>query len=61
MHFQTAVALAADTPTSLLCEAWEVSHEHVADRKSGKSPMTLREAGDLAVLHGLLLEDILSV
>jgi|RhiMetStandDraft_4_1073278.scaffolds.fasta_scaffold93723_1 hypothetical protein len=59
MHFGTAIALARDTPTGALCEAWEVTPEHVASRKSGESPMTLREAGDLAALHGLLLEDIL--
>lgn len=61
MHFGTAIALAAATPTGALCEAWEVTPEYVAGRKSGESPMTLREAGDLAALHGLLLEDVLSV
>jgi hypothetical protein len=59
MHFGTAIALAAATPTGALCEAWEVTPEYVAGRKSGELPMNLREAGDLAALHGLLLQDIL--
>jgi hypothetical protein len=59
MHFGTVIALVNATPTGELCEAWEVTPEHVALRKSGESPMTLREAGDLAALHGLLLEDVL--
>lgn len=61
MHFQTAVSLARATPTTVLCEAWEVTPEYVAGRKSGELPMNLREAGDLAALHGLLLQDVLSV
>ena len=61
MHFGTVISLANATPTGVLCEAWEVSPEDVAARKCGKSPMTLREAGDLAELHGMLLQDILSV
>jgi len=61
MQFQTVVKLAADTPTMALCEAWGATPEYVAERKSAGSPMTLREAGAVAELHGLLLEDILPV
>lgn len=60
MHFATVIALANDTPTGALCEAWEVSPEDVAARKCGDVAMSLREAGDLAELHGLLLQDVLS-
>jgi hypothetical protein len=61
MHFQTAVALAADTPTRKLREVWGVGPEYVTARTRGEVPMNLREAGDLAKLHGLRLEDILGV
>lgn len=60
MHFQAAITLARATPATVLCEVWEATPEHVAGRQSGEMPMNLREAGDLAAWHGLLLEDILS-
>jgi hypothetical protein len=61
MGFESAVELAKATPTSVLCEAWGESPEYVASRKSADRPMSLREAGDLAELHGLTLLDILPV
>lgn len=61
MGFERAVKLANDTPTSVLCEAWGASPEYVASRKRADHPMSLREAGDLAELHGLRLLDVLAV
>lgn len=61
MQFENAYALAADTPATKLCEAWGMC-EGCADRcKHGKRPMTIREAGALAELHGMKLLDILAV
>ena len=59
--FERVTNLAIATPTGVLCEAWGSTPEHVAERKSADSPMTIREAGAVAELHGLLLEDILPV
>lgn len=61
MQFARALELSAATPTSVLCEAWGASPEHVAGRKRGEVPMNLREAGDLAKLHGMNLEDVLPI
>ena len=61
MHFKRAIQLAAATPTGVLCDAWGLSPEDVDARKSERTPLTVREAGSLAELHGLLLQDILSV
>jgi hypothetical protein len=61
MHFEHANRLAASTPVGVLCEAWGTSTSEVAEIKQSKRPMTIREAGALAELHGLKLEDILSV
>lgn len=61
MQFDRAVKLARDTPTSVLCEAWGASPVEVFSRKSGERPMTIREAGALADMHGLKLLDILPV
>jgi hypothetical protein len=61
MRFQGVVELANATPTSVLCEAWGESSDYVASRKRAEHPMTLREAGDLAEVHGLKLLDVLSV
>lgn len=61
MQFERAVALARDTPTTVLCEAWGTSPDVVRGRKKGEHPMTLREAGALAELHGMKLVDVLAV
>ena len=61
MRFQSIVELANATPTSVLCEAWGESPEYVVSRKICEHPMSLREAGDLAEVHGLKLLDILPV
>ena len=61
MRFQSIVELANATPTSVLCEAWGESPEYVASRKICEHPMSLREAGALADVHGLTLLDVLPV
>ena len=61
MRFQRVIELANNTPTSVLCEAWGESPEYVASRQRQEHPLTLKEAGDLAEVHGLTLQDILSV
>lgn len=60
MGFERAVKLANDTPTSVLCEAWSASRDAVDARKRARTPLTIREAGSLAELHGLRLEDVLA-
>lgn len=61
MRFERALELVKATPTSVLCEAWGASPSYVASRKRAEHPMSLREAGDLAELHGMTLPDILAV
>lgn len=61
MQFDRVVGLARDTPTSVLCAAWGASPVEVFSRKSGERPMSLREAGALADVHGLKLLDVLTV
>lgn len=59
MRFQRVLELANNTPSCVLCEAWGASSEDVDARKRARTPLTLREAGSLAELHGLRLEDVL--
>ncbi|GAP53828.1 hypothetical protein AHiyo6_03930 [Arthrobacter sp. Hiyo6] len=61
MGFERVVELANGTPTSVLCEAWGASPEYVTSRKRAEFPMSLREAGDLAEVHGMNLLDVLSL
>lgn len=61
MRFQRVVDLARSTPTSVLCEAWGESPEYVVSRKRAEHSMTLREAGDLAEIHGMTLLDLLAL
>jgi hypothetical protein len=60
MRFERVFELAKATPTSVLCEAWGASDDAVDARKRARTPITIREAGSLAELHGLRLEDILT-
>ena len=60
MHFQNVFKLAADTPSGVLCDAWGVSPREASELIQNKRPMTIREAGALAEVHGLLLEDVLT-
>lgn len=61
MRFQRVVNLANDTPTSVLCEIWGESSDYVESRKRSEHPLSLKEAGDLAEVHGLKLLDVLAV
>lgn len=61
MRFQRVTALANATPTSVLCEVWGESPEYVASRQNSEHPMTVKEAGELAEVHGLKLEGVLGV
>lgn len=61
MQFVGAVDLARGTPSGVLCEAWGATAEYVAEIKRSGRPMTVREAGALAELHGMELLDILSI
>lgn len=53
--------LSTTTPTDALCAAWGATREYVDAHKSADTPISIREAGALAELHGLRLEDILPV
>lgn len=61
MQFELIVSLANATPNGVLCDAWAVDREAVDARTRVKTPLTIREAGSLAELHGLRLEDVLPV
>lgn len=61
MQFERVTELANSTPTGVLCEAWSACPEYVALCKISVRDMTVREAGELAALHGMTLPDILSV
>jgi hypothetical protein len=60
MQFARLAALINNTPTAELCAAWGIDAEDVDARKSERTLLTIREAGSLAELHGLQLEDVLS-
>jgi len=60
MEFKRATELTNATPTTALCRAWGLSPEDVDARKRAETPLTIREAGSLAELHGLRLEDVLT-
>ena len=61
MQFENAYALATDTPAMKLGKAWGMCETCVARCTHGKRPMTIREAGALAEIHGLKLLDILAI
>lgn len=61
MSFKQVINLVNATPTGALCEAWGACPEYVTLCKIGVHNMTVREAGELAALHGLKLPDILAV
>jgi len=60
MQFEQVASLAGKTMTGALCTAWETDPADVIDCERGKRPMTLREAGALAELHGLELAEVLA-
>lgn len=59
--FAKITKLARDTPTSVLCEAWGEDAPTVWACKKGERPMTIRQVGALAEVHGLKLLDVLAV
>lgn len=61
MQFGQAYALALKTPTKALSEAWQTCEDAALACARGERPMTIREAGALAELHGLELLDVLAV
>ena len=58
--FANITKLARDTPTSVLCEAWGEDAAAVRACKKGERPMTVRQVGALAEVHGLKLLDVLA-
>jgi len=61
MEFTRVTELTNATPTEALCAAWNLAAEDVDARKRQETPLTIREAGSLAELHGLKLEDVLPI
>ena len=61
MGFERLVALARDTPSGTLRDAWGVHADSVESVKKGKRPMTVSEVGALAEVHGRTLADVLAV
>ena len=61
MQFENVVELARSTSTSALCDAWGEDASVVIACKRGERPMTIREVGALADMHGLKLLDVLAV
>ena len=61
MKFERAATFANDTPTPTLRAAWGLDDADVISRQKGEHPMTVREVGELAFLHGMRLQDILAV
>lgn len=61
MQFDHTYTLAKRTPTKALTEAWQMCENCTHRCTHGKRPMTIREAGALAELHGLKLLDVLAI
>jgi hypothetical protein len=61
MQFQNVIGVARDTPTGVLCEAWKLDATAVHACLQGERPMTIREAGALAELRGMELQDLLTI
>lgn len=55
------IALLKSTPTASLSMLWGMSQSAVRARKKGEQPLTIREAGLLAQMHGMNLEHILAL
>lgn len=60
MNLDAVLTLARHTPIADLCEAWNLSPATVQTRLYGLRPLTIRELGGLADIHGteVLLEAI---
>lgn len=61
MHFERITELTKTTQSSLLSEAWGESKAYVELRQREEAPLTIREIGALADMHGLKLADLLPV
>ena len=61
MPFERAAALARATPTEALCDAWAANSSDVLSCQKGERPMTIREVGALAEIHGMKLLDVLTL
>lgn len=55
------IALLKATPTTSLSLLWGMSQSAVRARKKGEQPLTIKEAGLLAQMHGMNLEHILAL
>lgn len=53
MNLEGVTALARNTPMDALCAAWGIKEEAVRARTSGRRPMSIRELGGLADIHGV--------
>ena len=61
MNQDPVIALARRTPIDALATAWGCTDKEVGPRLEGREPMTIREAGDLAALHGMTLDRALAL
>lgn len=61
MQFDNTYTLARTTPTKALTEAWQMCENCAHRCAHEKRPMTIREAGALAELHGMTLLDVLAI
>lgn len=55
------IAILQSTPTNSLAELWGMSPGAVRARKKGEQPLTVKQAGLLAQMHGMNLEHILAL
>lgn len=55
------IALLQSTPTISLAALWDMSLSAVRARKKGEQPLTVKQAGLLAKMHGMNLEHILAL
>lgn len=53
MNFDPVFALAKRTPIHELAAAWGCSDKEVGPRLEGREPMTVRDLGGLADIHGV--------
>jgi single-strand DNA-binding protein len=61
MKFEHVVTLARETPIEALSDACGLQEVEALRIQHGKRPLTIREAGALAELHGLKLQDVLAI
>ena len=54
------LAMVQATPTTDLCDAWNLRAPAVEARKKGKRPLTFREVGALCRVNGVYMSTLLS-